>query len=132
MCVFPVYGGYFADFDLQPIDHYPALLAKDDARITVVGAVDNAGNPFEGGMYDADIVKVSGPGDHIKGANKDGDYDYNVEGTSARKCYHEASGLELTDEHSDRYDSWSTCGFHDGIRHDIYPGTESSVRQGLQ
>lgn len=74
-----------ADTTLQPLNHYPALLGKDDARITVVAAVDNAGNPYEGGLYEPSFVKVSGPGEHLKCANKEGDYDHNVDGSSARK-----------------------------------------------
>ncbi len=75
----------FAD-SLKPINCYPALLGKDEPRITVVAAVDNQGNPFEGGFYDPNIVKVSGPGEHLQCANRDGGYDYGVDGSSARKC----------------------------------------------
>lgn len=47
--------------------------------------MDNAGNPYKGGLYNDDIVKVSGPGHHLKCANKDGGYYDKVDGTSARK-----------------------------------------------
>ncbi len=93
--------------------------------------MDNAGNPFEGGLNNDDIVKVSGPGDHLKCANRDGGYDDTVDGSSARKYpIEQVSGLELTESHSDCDDSWSSRRFHYRISHDTCHGTTTPVREG--
>lgn len=95
--------------------------------------MDNAGNPYEGGCFDSSFVQVSGPDDQLKCANKKGDYDYTVDGTSARKSTSSVpSAFKLIEKLSNCYDSRPPCGFHDRVWHEPYSGVRVSVRKSLQ
>lgn len=65
----------------QPVKTLPATLGKNIKEMTVVGAVDNDGNPYEGGRWQPDIVEISAPGVQVRCAVVGG-YDNTVDGTS--------------------------------------------------